>query len=275
MQVPAPFDYARAQLVDDAIALLEQHGEEARLVAGGHSLLPMMKLRLARPRCSSTSTTSTDLTASGSRATCCVIGAMVRHARSSCVRRRWRALPDAARGRAGHRRPRRTQPGNRRRVAVPGRSVRGPLGRSARALRAELRRPRVRRRADRAAARVPPGPYETVVGAGRDPHRGPHSDPAGRGQRVREGRATGGRLGGRVGGRRRLARRRDDHRRRHRPRRRGRPALRCRRDRGCDPRPAGRRRDVRRGRRARRRESASRRPTNAVRPTTSRHWPAS
>jgi aerobic carbon-monoxide dehydrogenase medium subunit len=49
MQVPAPFDYARADSVDDAIALLERLGPEARLVAGGHSLLPMMKLRLATP----------------------------------------------------------------------------------------------------------------------------------------------------------------------------------------------------------------------------------
>jgi carbon-monoxide dehydrogenase medium subunit len=49
MQVPAPFDYARASSVDEALALLEQLGPEARLIAGGHSLLPMMKLRLAAP----------------------------------------------------------------------------------------------------------------------------------------------------------------------------------------------------------------------------------
>jgi aerobic carbon-monoxide dehydrogenase medium subunit len=49
MQVPAPFDYARAGSVEEAIALLERLGPEARLVAGGHSLLPMMKLRLATP----------------------------------------------------------------------------------------------------------------------------------------------------------------------------------------------------------------------------------
>jgi carbon-monoxide dehydrogenase medium subunit len=49
MQTPAPFGYERATSVDHAITLLEQLGPEARLVAGGHSLLPMMKLRLARP----------------------------------------------------------------------------------------------------------------------------------------------------------------------------------------------------------------------------------
>ncbi|MEO6827205.1 MAG: xanthine dehydrogenase family protein subunit M [Microbacteriaceae bacterium] len=49
MQIPAAFDYVRASDVDDAIALLDRHGPESRVVAGGHSLLPMMKLRLAQP----------------------------------------------------------------------------------------------------------------------------------------------------------------------------------------------------------------------------------
>src|SRR3954466_6988312 len=49
MQVPAPFEYERATSVDDALALLQRLGPEARLIAGGHSLLPMMKLRLAAP----------------------------------------------------------------------------------------------------------------------------------------------------------------------------------------------------------------------------------
>lgn len=49
MQVPGSFEYERATGVDDAIALLDRLGDEARLVAGGHSLLPMMKLRLANP----------------------------------------------------------------------------------------------------------------------------------------------------------------------------------------------------------------------------------
>jgi carbon-monoxide dehydrogenase medium subunit len=49
VQTPPPFGYERASSVAHAVALLEQLGPEARLVAGGHSLLPMMKLRLARP----------------------------------------------------------------------------------------------------------------------------------------------------------------------------------------------------------------------------------
>lgn len=47
MQVPAPFQYARAATVEHAIELLNEGGDGARIVAGGHSLLPMMKLRLA------------------------------------------------------------------------------------------------------------------------------------------------------------------------------------------------------------------------------------
>jgi aerobic carbon-monoxide dehydrogenase medium subunit len=49
MQVPAHFEYERATSVDHALALLAQWGPEARIVAGGHSLIPMMKLRIARP----------------------------------------------------------------------------------------------------------------------------------------------------------------------------------------------------------------------------------
>jgi len=49
VQTPASFEYERATSVDHAISLLDRLGSEARLVAGGHSLIPMMKLRLAAP----------------------------------------------------------------------------------------------------------------------------------------------------------------------------------------------------------------------------------
>jgi aerobic carbon-monoxide dehydrogenase medium subunit len=49
LQTPAPFQYERATSVEGAIASLQRLGSEARIIAGGHSLLPMMKLRLANP----------------------------------------------------------------------------------------------------------------------------------------------------------------------------------------------------------------------------------
>ncbi|WP_406633556.1 FAD binding domain-containing protein [Amycolatopsis sp. WGS_07] len=47
--IPAEFSYRRASTVDEALALLAEHGEDAKLLAGGHSLLPLMKLRFAAP----------------------------------------------------------------------------------------------------------------------------------------------------------------------------------------------------------------------------------
>ena len=49
MQTPGPIEYERATTVHNAIELLEKYGPETRILAGGHSLLPMMKLRLANP----------------------------------------------------------------------------------------------------------------------------------------------------------------------------------------------------------------------------------
>jgi carbon-monoxide dehydrogenase medium subunit len=47
--IPAAFDYVRAESAEQAIALIGEHGDDAKFIAGGHSLLPMMKLRLAQP----------------------------------------------------------------------------------------------------------------------------------------------------------------------------------------------------------------------------------
>ncbi|HET8950960.1 MAG TPA: xanthine dehydrogenase family protein subunit M [Solirubrobacteraceae bacterium] len=47
--IPAEFDYVRASSVDEAVAALRDGGEDAKLLAGGHSLMPLMKLRLAAP----------------------------------------------------------------------------------------------------------------------------------------------------------------------------------------------------------------------------------
>jgi carbon-monoxide dehydrogenase medium subunit len=47
--IPGAFDYHRPASLDEAVALLVEHGDDGRLLAGGHSLIPMMKLRLANP----------------------------------------------------------------------------------------------------------------------------------------------------------------------------------------------------------------------------------
>src|SRR5579875_2058831 len=47
--IPAAFEYRRAGSLDEALSLLGEHGDEAKLLAGGHSLIPLMKLRLAAP----------------------------------------------------------------------------------------------------------------------------------------------------------------------------------------------------------------------------------
>jgi carbon-monoxide dehydrogenase medium subunit len=48
--IPAPFEYLAPRSLEEALRLLERHGDEARLLAGGQSLLPLMKLRMAAPR---------------------------------------------------------------------------------------------------------------------------------------------------------------------------------------------------------------------------------
>ncbi len=48
--IPAPFEYHAPKTLDEALRLVERHGDEAKVLAGGHSLLPLMKLRLAAPR---------------------------------------------------------------------------------------------------------------------------------------------------------------------------------------------------------------------------------
>ena len=47
--IPAAFDYQRASSVDEAVRLLAESGGDAKILAGGHSLIPTLKLRLARP----------------------------------------------------------------------------------------------------------------------------------------------------------------------------------------------------------------------------------
>jgi carbon-monoxide dehydrogenase medium subunit len=48
--IPAAFEYARASSVEEASKLLKKYGEDAKVLAGGHSLIPLMRLRLAQPK---------------------------------------------------------------------------------------------------------------------------------------------------------------------------------------------------------------------------------
>ncbi|HEX9258665.1 MAG TPA: xanthine dehydrogenase family protein subunit M [Acidimicrobiales bacterium] len=101
MQTPPPFEYERATSVEHAIALLERLGPDARLVAGGHSLLPMMKLRLARPEhLIDINGLATELGRISLEGDEIRIGAMVRHAEllaSPVVGEHVRILHDAER----------------------------------------------------------------------------------------------------------------------------------------------------------------------------------
>jgi carbon-monoxide dehydrogenase medium subunit len=80
VQTPAPFEYERATSVDGAIATLAKIGPEARLIAGGHSLLPMMKLRLANPEYLIDINDLEELSYIDERITEIRIGALTRHA---------------------------------------------------------------------------------------------------------------------------------------------------------------------------------------------------
>lgn len=78
--IPAAFDYVRAGSVDEAVGLLAEHGDDAKLIAGGHSLLPMMKLRLAFPAVLVDVTRIADASYVRLDADEVAIGALTRHA---------------------------------------------------------------------------------------------------------------------------------------------------------------------------------------------------
>jgi len=100
MQTPAPFTYERATSVDGAVAALVEHDGEARIIAGGHSLLPMMKLRLAQPQHLIDINDLADLSYIRELADEIRIGALTRHVqllRSDVLARRLPIFADAER----------------------------------------------------------------------------------------------------------------------------------------------------------------------------------
>ena len=77
--IPAAFDYVRAGSAAEAISLIGQHGSDAKFIAGGHSLLPMMKLRLAQPAILVDILRISDLSYIKDAGDHIAIGAMTRH----------------------------------------------------------------------------------------------------------------------------------------------------------------------------------------------------
>ena len=166
MQVPAYVEYEKATSVEHALALLARFGPEARVLAGGHSLIPMMKLRLAQPETLIDINGLSDLSYIQVTDGELRIGALTRHAQlldSAVAGEHFAILHDAERVIAD---PIVRNWGTDRRLALPGRPVRGPVGRVRRAP-GDHGDPRPGRHPDGAgAASSTPGPYETVVGPG-------------------------------------------------------------------------------------------------------------
>ena len=77
--IPAAFDYVRAGSAEEAISLVGQYGDDAKLLAGGHSLLPLMKLRLAQPSVLIDIGRITDLSYIRDAGDHIAIGALTRH----------------------------------------------------------------------------------------------------------------------------------------------------------------------------------------------------
>jgi carbon-monoxide dehydrogenase medium subunit len=76
---PPPFDYYAPAALDEALALLERHGDEAKILAGGQSLIPMMNMRLASPGVLVDINRITELTGIRAENGTVVIGALTRH----------------------------------------------------------------------------------------------------------------------------------------------------------------------------------------------------
>src|ERR1700685_4479049 len=78
--IPAQFEYVAAESAVDALDLLAEYGDDAKLLAGGHSLLPMMKLRLAAPQVLIDIGGLTELAGVSTDGDELVVGATTRHA---------------------------------------------------------------------------------------------------------------------------------------------------------------------------------------------------
>ena len=98
--IPSPFDYVAPSTLDDAVTLLREHGGEAKVLSGGQSLIPMLKLRLASPTVLVDINRIPGLDYVEERDGALRIGALAREAeleRSAVVRARYPLLYDTAR----------------------------------------------------------------------------------------------------------------------------------------------------------------------------------
>src|SRR5260370_9540260 len=97
--LPAGFDDVRRATLDEALGLLAQHGEDAKVLAGGHSLIPAMKLRLSQPKVVVDIGRIGDLRSIGERDGKIAIGALTTHYEiesSDLLRRSCPLLPEVA-----------------------------------------------------------------------------------------------------------------------------------------------------------------------------------
>ena len=198
MQTPAAFEYERATSVEGAIASLQRLGSEARVIAGGHSLLPMMKLRLANPEHLVDINDLHELAYIREEGDELRIGALTRHVeleRSELLAERFPVFRDAERVIA--------DPVVRNRGTIGGSLCQADaaedLSAVCSALKAHGRDPRRRGRARRRHGRVPRRPVHDRRRRRRAPDRGPAAAAPERRQRSREGRAARRRLGDRGG----------------------------------------------------------------------------
>ena len=218
MQTPASFEYERATSVEGAIASLQRLGSEARIIAGGHSLLPMMKLRLANPEHLIDINDLTELAYIREQGGEILIGALTRHVdllKSELLAERFPLFRDAENVIA--------DPVVRNRGTIGGSLCQADAAEDLSAVCSAVKAKAVIRGAD--GERVVGmedfhvGPYMTAVGDGEMLTEVRIPAASGRRQRAREGRAPRRRLGHRrrVGGR--VDRRRHDRRRGHRAQR--------------------------------------------------------
>ena len=218
MQTPAAFEYERATSVEGAIASLQRLGPEARIIAGGHSLLPMMKLRLANPEHLIDINDLEELAYIREADGEIRIGALTRHVdllKSELLAEHFPLFRDAEHVIA--------DPVVRNRGTIGGSLCQADPAEDLSAVCAAAKAKVVIRGAGRRASRRHGGLPRRAVHdrrrRRRDPHRGAAAAAPGRGQRAREGRAPRGRLGDRRRLGRRLDGRRHDRRRRHRAQR--------------------------------------------------------